>query len=406
MADETTSKDPLIKDADGRNLLNEEIQPAPRRSWGEVWEKLVRLGLGETAIRAGTGLASFALILLVVWVMGKFYLKGQVNNPQAEAMAAAEPTITPRIPPPPFEMPAESSQVLGISRRAMPHTALPSRPRFEIIEYEVQSGDTVIGIAERFNLQPQTVLWSNFDVLYDDPHRLMPGQKLKILPVDGLLYEWHNGDGLNGVAEFFKVTPQEIIEWPSNNLTPEKVADLSNPNIEPGTVLLIPGGVREWQGWSNPMIPRSNPASAKLMGPGYCGVVTTGYTGSGTFIWPTTATYISGYNYSPATNHRAVDIGGAMGNALYAADSGVVVYAGWNNYGYGNTVVIDHGNGWQTLYAHIMDGGILVSCGQSVSQGETIAYMGSTGNSSGPHLHFELMHESYGKVNPLDYMSP
>ena len=132
-------------------------------------------------------------------------------------------------------------------------------------------------------------------------------------------------------------------------------------------MLLIPGGVREWQGWSNPMIPRSNPASAKLMGPGYCGVVTTGYTGSGTFIWPTTATYISGYNYSPATNHRAVDIGGAMGNALYAADSGVVVYAGWNNYGYGNTVVIDHGNGWRTLYAHIMDGGILVSCGQSVS---------------------------------------
>ena len=231
MADETTSKDPLIKDADGRNLLNEEIQPAPRRSWGEVWEKLVRLGLGETAIRAGTGLASFALILLVVWVMGKFYLKGQVNNPQAEAMAAAEPTITPRIPPPPFEMPAEGSQVLGISRRAMPHTALPSRPRFEIIEYEVQSGDTVIGIAERFNLQPQTVLWSNFDVLYDDPHRLMPGQKLKILPVDGLLYEWHNGDGLNGVAEFFKVTPQEIIEWPSNNLTPEKVADLSNRTL-------------------------------------------------------------------------------------------------------------------------------------------------------------------------------
>src|SRR5690606_11926742 len=110
------------------------------------------------------------------------------------------------------------------------------------------------------------------------------------------------------------------------------------------------------------------------------------------------------YHYSPATNHRAVDIGGAMGNALYAADSGVVVYSGWNNYGYGNVVVIDHGNGWQTLYAHIMDGGLLVGCGQSVSQGETIAYMGSTGNSSGPHLHFEMMHGSYGKVNPLDFV--
>jgi murein DD-endopeptidase MepM/ murein hydrolase activator NlpD len=79
-----------------------------------------------------------------------------------------------------------------------------------------------------------------------------------------------------------------------------------------------------------------------------------------------------------------------------------VVYAGWNNFGYGNIVVIDHGNGWQTLSAHLAS--IAVACGQSVFQGSTIGAMGSTGKSSGPHLHYEMMHDEYGKVNPWDFL--
>ncbi|HZW03892.1 MAG TPA: M23 family metallopeptidase [Anaerolineaceae bacterium] len=370
-----------------------------------LWENLVRMGLGEAALRVGSGLASIALILLVVWVMGNFYLKGEVNSPQTSAIAAA-PTSTPQVALPAISTELQKGEMFGITRLAQLRTLLPSRPRFEIGKYTVQQGDTVIGIAEKYGLQPQSILWGNYDVLFDDPHRLFPGDELRILPVDGLVYEWNAGDGLNGVAEFFGVTPEAIVDWPSNKLNKEALGDYAAPNIAAGTLLFIPGGEREWRGWSNTFIPRSNPGVAKLAGPGFCGEIYTGNVGIGAFVWPTTARFISGYNYSPGTNHRAIDIGGAMGNALYAADSGVVVYSGWNNFGYGNVVVIDHGNGWQTLYAHIMDGGLLVGCGQSVSQGEMIANMGSTGNSSGPHLHFEMIHESYGKVNPLDYVTP
>jgi len=80
----------------------------------------------------------------------------------------------------------------------------------------------------------------------------------------------------------------------------------------------------------------------------------------------------------------------------------VIVYAGWSDYGYGNMVFIDHGNGWQTLYAHLSV--LNVSCGQGVGQGATIGAMGSTGNSSGPHLHFEMRSDKYGRVNPLDFL--
>jgi hypothetical protein len=402
MSDEQTSDVLTPASADGQNVT-ESAEPKRERGLVAVWENIVRLGLGEIALRIGTGLASIALILLVIWVMGNFYLKGEVSGQPQQSAFAAAPTATPKV-----DLPAFAPVITrnGITRIAQLRTMLPSRPRFEVTQYEVQQGDTVIGIGEKFGISPRTVLWGNYNVLFDDPHRLFPGDELNILPVDGLLYEWHAGDGLNGVAEFFKVSPDAIIDWPGNNLSREALGDLAAPNIAAGTVLLIPGGVREWQGWQNSFIPRSDPAVAKLAGPGFCGTITTGNIGIGSFVWPTTATFISGYHYSPETNHRAIDIGGSIGNALYASDSGVIVYAGWNNFGYGNVVVVDHGNGWQTLYAHIMDGGVLVGCGQSVSQGEVIAYMGSTGNSSGPHLHFEMINQSYGKVNPMDYVSP
>ncbi|MDH5607505.1 MAG: M23 family metallopeptidase, partial [Anaerolineae bacterium] len=90
------------------------------------------------------------------------------------------------------------------------------------------------------------------------------------------------------------------------------------------------------------------------------------------------------------------------GNAIYSVDAGVVVYAGWSNYGYGYLIVIDHGGGWQSAYAHLS--GIGVSCGQGVSQGSHIGQLGNTGNSSGAHLHFELVSEIWGKVNPWNFL--
>lgn len=403
MAEDPISDDPRLSNLDGNLSPSEEPQEksAPRR-WNDIWESLLRLGLGEVALRAGTVLASITLVSLVLWVMGSFYLKGDVSYSRDSAVAAPLPTETAAILPPPYRTPAVNGVERGIPRFAQLHTTLPNRARFEIKQYEVQQGDSLFGIAEKFGLQPQTLLWGNFDILADDPHRLQPGQVLNILPIDGLLYEWHAGDGLNGVALFFHVTPDAIIDWPSNHLSRENLGELTNPNIEPGTKLFVPGGTRDFISWSAPLISRTDPAKAKIFGEGYCGSIIDGYIGGGTFVWPSSETYLSGYDYTPNTNHWGIDIAGQMGNPIYATDSGVVVYAGWNDWGYGNVIVIDHGNGWQSLYAHLNE--LYVGCGASVSQGASIAGMGSTGRSSGPHLHFELMNASGVRVNPWDYV--
>ncbi|MBE0698413.1 MAG: M23 family metallopeptidase, partial [Anaerolineaceae bacterium] len=324
-----------------------EVKNSPRR-WNDIWEGLLRLGLGEIAVRTGTAMASITLVLLVLWVMGNFYLKGDVTYERDKVSAAPLPTPTNTVPPPPFDISSAAAFQRGIPRFALLHTTLPTRVRFEMTQYEVQNGDTIFGIAEKFGLQPQTILWGNFDTLADDPHRLQPGQILNIMPVNGVLYEWHAGDGLNGVSKFFGVTPEDIINWPSNELNPDTIGDMTNPNIAPGTKMFIPGGTRAFISWSAPLISRTDPASAKIFGPGFCGEVYDGYIGSGTFVWPSSEKWLSGYDYTPATNHWGIDVAGAMGNPIYAADSGVVVYAGWNDWGYGNVIVIDHGNGWQT----------------------------------------------------------
>ncbi len=366
---------------------------------------MLRLGLGEIALRAGTVLASITLVLLVMWVMSSFYLSVKVKAGGdapgvAQAAPLPTPTITPQIPA--YDFTAAMLTAGGIPRRAQLHTILPNRPRFEITEYEVQKGDTIIGIAEKFGLKPQTILWGNYDTLADDPHRLQVGQILRILPVDGVLHEWREGEGLNGVSAYYGVTPEDIIQWPSNQLSMETIGDYSHPNIPVGTKLVVPGGSRPFISWSAPLISRKDPAKARVFGPGFCGAQYDGYIGGGTFVWPSSERWLSGYDYSPGTNHWGIDIAGKIGNPIYATDSGVVVYAGWNDYGYGNVIVIDHGNGWQTLYAHLSE--LYVGCGASVSQGVQIAAMGSTGRSSGPHLHFEIMNASGVRVNPWDFV--
>jgi murein DD-endopeptidase MepM/ murein hydrolase activator NlpD len=286
----------------------------------------------------------------------------------------------------------------GVSRLADIHTDIPTRPRMEIVKYLVQMGDTLFGIADKYGLKPESILWGNWEELSGDPHSLVPGMELSILPVDGALHVWTSGESLTGVAKFFGVENMDIIEWPGNELDPS--IDAGNPPIDAGTALVVPGGRREVPTWSAPRITRANPASAEVYGPGHCGSVYDGPVGNGVFIWPTASHYLSGYPYSDI--HRAIDIGGTLGDLIFASDAGVVVYSGWNNYGYGNVIMIDHGNGWQTLYAHLSQ--INVACGQAVFPGNVIGLMGSTGRSTGPHLHFEVRSDAYGFVNPLSVL--
>lgn len=369
-----------------------------------IWENLSHIGLGESVWRVGTNLLSIAFILLAVWVMREFYLRAQISEPLQEA-AVAEPlpdvTSTPSLELPPLNQYADMS-IYGIPRLTLMQTIKPTRPRIEVITYEVQRGDTVFGIAEKFGLKPETILWGNFATLSDNPHFLAEGQSLNILPVDGTYHRWAAGEGLPGVASAYKVSVEDIINFTGNRIVHETLGDWENPNIEPGRWLIIPGGTRAFASWSAPLISRRDPAVARHIGPGHCGTIVDGPIGTGSFIWPSGNKYLSGYDYSPATNHFGIDIAGRLGEPLWASDGGVIVYAGWNNFGYGNMVVIDHGNGWQTLYAHLEVVG--VACGQGVFKGTPLGQIGSTGKSSGPHIHYEMMHSSYGRVNPWDFL--
>ncbi len=379
--------------------------PSSEAGWGRLWDRLLRLGLGESALRLATALTTLMLFLIVVWLMDTFYLKPpqQSDAPAGAAMAEALPTPTTTVLPPSFS-PENGSTSGGVARLADLHTVLPVREaRYEVSQYTVETGDSIFSIAEKFSLEPESILWGNRYSLGDDPHFILPGQTLNILPVDGVYHQWSAGEGLNGVASFYGVTPEDIINWPGNDLDPDEIGDYANPKIPPDTMLVIPGGKGIFADWRTPRITRGEPATAKHLGPGACTGSFDGITGTFTFQWPSTERYLSGFDYSPATNHYGIDIAGRLGNPIFAADNGVVVYAGWNDYGYGEMIVVDHGSGWQTLYAHLSQ--INVICGQEVYKGDTIGLMGSTGKSTGPHLHFEMRSDEYGRVNPWDFLN-
>lgn len=382
------------------NSKQEDSGSPPRRSIVMRWaSSLFDIGLGEPLIKLGTNLLTLTLIAGVVLMARGFYRQEQIepnsaDQPQVQVDAPAQAN-----PDPTGQNPIDE----GVNRSAQLHTNIPSRPRNEMEKYTVQDGDTVFGIAEKFGLQPETILWGNYSILLDDPHSLQPGQELNILPVDGVYWEWLGGIPFGEWSRFYGVSAADVIEYPGNNIDPNTVGDYENANIKPGTWLIIPGGKRDFVSWSAPLgVTRENPASARVLGEGACDPVSGGAVGFGYFIYPTNKHYLSGFDFSPQTNHNGLDFAGETGEAVYASDAGVIVYSGWNDYGYGNMIMVDHGNGFQSLYAHLS--AINVGCGQSVGQGEVIGAVGSTGRSSGSHLHFEIM--AGVKVNPWDYLPP
>jgi murein DD-endopeptidase MepM/ murein hydrolase activator NlpD len=254
-----------------------------------------------------------------------------------------------------------------------------------------------------FGLKSRTIYAANYEILQDDPHSLRPGQELKILPLDGVYWEWLGGIPFGQWAEYFKVRPEDIINYPANNLDPQAVGDPQNANVKVGTFLIIPNGEYQYHtpGQMPLGITRTNPASAQVAGNGSCGPVDGGGVGTGIFAYPADKHTLSGFDYSVDAHHLGLDFSAPMGANIYATDSGVIVYAGENSYGYGNMIMIDHGTGFQSLYAHLS--AIFVGCGETVLQGQTIGSSGSTGNSSGAHLHFEVRTMS-SVINPWDVL--
>ena len=168
-----------------------------------------------------------------------------------------------------------------------------------------------------------------------------------------------------------------------NSLDPE------DPQVAPGDKIIVPGGVK-------PYVTREVTA--------YRGVIPeNAERGTGLFAWPSSGTLTDRFGFRTFSGrwHSGLDVSSFKGAPVYAADSGFVTFAGWTNTGYGNLVVIDHRNGFQSRYAHLE--AYYVTAGQSVSKGAQIAAVGSTGNSTGPHLHFELREKGVRK-NPELYL--
>lgn len=267
-----------------------------------------------------------------------------------------------------------TAEVFGLTRAAVPITKIPERPRIDVMTHTVVAGDTLYGIAKKYKLSAETIMFSNG--LEKNPDLLRLGQHLVILPLDGILHTVAAKETLDKIAKTYKVKTEAIVSYSLNHLDPK------NPQIAVGQKIIVPGAKKE--------IPQiatvyrgTAPAGAKM--------------GSGRLIWPTSGSLTQ--PYKPL--HRALDLARAIGTPIKAADNGYIVVAGWSNAGYGNYVVIDHGNGLQTLYGHLSR--IFVRPGDVVTRGAVIGNMGTTGNSTGPHLHFEVIKRGV-RVNPRSYL--
>ncbi len=259
------------------------------------------------------------------------------------------------------------------------------RPRSETIQYTAQAGDTIYTIAERFKLAPETIAWSNSRRIVQV---LRPGDVVNIPPTDGVYLQVVGTKTIQEWAAAYKVSdPYLVIDSEFNNLsgaTPETVP-------ASGTYIFIPGGKGEDITWSPGVTVDSSGDSARqgfVTGfapgdPGSCGNIQNPGGGAAWINPLPNGTYVRGFS----SFHTGIDRAAPIGTGVRAANSGAVIFAGWNSWGYGNLIVLAHGP-FLTLYGHLSS--IAVRCGQSIPAGSVIGGVGSTGNSSGPHLHFEI----------------
>jgi len=255
--------------------------------------------------------------------------------------------------------------------------------RSEIIYYTIQNGDTISTIARRFGITVNTILWANNLTSFS---LIQPGDRLTILPNSGVLYTVKKGDTLAKIAQKYSIDVAKILSC--NNLGRSLVA---------GQKIVVPGAKK---------IDEIVAVVSRPSTPNYTGISVikdliknpnVKVTSGNKMTWPTVGHTITQYF---SWQHPAIDIANHIGTPVYAADAGVVEFAGWAT-GYGNSIVINHGGGKKTRYGHSSK--LLVKVGDEVEKGQEIMLMGSTGWSTGPHVHFEVIINGV-KYNPLNYV--
>ncbi|PIQ70344.1 hypothetical protein COS55_03315 [Candidatus Shapirobacteria bacterium CG03_land_8_20_14_0_80_40_19] len=252
--------------------------------------------------------------------------------------------------------------------------------RAEIIEYKVEPGDTLSGVSQKFGISIDSIRWANN---LASINAIKPGQILRIPPADGIIHKVKKGDTVYSVAKYYGIDPQGIVDYPFNTFINDETFALAV-----GQVLIVPDGTMpKVELWSpgQAYIAQRTPDAGTVVA-------------SGAFVWPTSGTISQRYTWY----HKGIDIANRAGTPVLAADAGKIIIAGWpDNIGYGNRVFIDHGNGFVTVYAHLSR--VDVTVGQTVTRGNVVGLIGSTGRSTGPHLHFEI--RASGKAqDPLAYL--
>ncbi len=247
--------------------------------------------------------------------------------------------------------------------------------RGRLDEYTVREGDSLTEIASYYGLQPQTLVWANE---LPDPSLIYAGQVLVIPPGDGALVYAAEGDTVEGIAEQFNVDADDLYDYGFNALGGDAVLQIGQPIMVPGDFL--------------PPLPSESPLGAVPAGQDVEGPST------GTFIWPAEGWVSQEYH----SGHLGIDIANEAWTPVNAIDGGVVIFADWSDYGLGYTVGIDHGNGFQTWYGHFA-AQPYVEVGQIIWQGGYLGPMGSTGRSTGPHLHLVVIQDGV-YVDPLDFL--
>jgi murein DD-endopeptidase MepM/ murein hydrolase activator NlpD len=249
-------------------------------------------------------------------------------------------------------------------------TRISEKPRDQVVTYVVQKGDTLSQIAEKFGVSVDTIKWAN-GIKRD---ALTVDDELKIPPVTGVVHKVKEGETIYSIAKKYKSEAQKIVNFPFNDFT-----DLDTFALAIGQSLIVPDGVVA-----------EAPAIIRPAPPVFAG-------GTGQFLWPTNG-IISQY---PIWYHMALDIANSSAPGIAASNDGVVNSVQFLRYGYGFHVIISHGEGFSTLYGHMSD--IYVKAGDEVKRGQVIGRMGSTGRSTGTHLHFEVRKNGVAQ-NPLSYL--
>jgi LysM repeat protein len=262
-----------------------------------------------------------------------------------------------------------------------PHTFQTTPPSHNFQTYVVERGDTPNIIANRFNISAETLLGGN-PWLSQESNQLRAGTELIILPVDGVLHTVAPGETVESIAELYEIPVADIITYGSNNLEfPYR--------LQPETEILVPGARIGQFYWTAPKQVAGSGGQQWAV------------RGTGTYVWPVTGRCVTNFYWY---GHPGLDVSLAIGSPVVASDRGTVTWASWASgpyFDYGNLIVINHGNGYETLYAHL--NGINVFPGQVVEQGQSIGTSGNTGRSSGPHLHFEIRYNDF-RDNPLNYL--